>query len=47
MHTAGSGHTACPGHTEGLETERDVQVMDGDLGHGVCVHLLFILNNIR
>ena len=30
---------ACPGHTGGLGTERDVQVTDGDLGHGVCVHI--------
>ena len=34
-----SGHTACPGHRRGLGTERDVQVTDGYLGHGVCVHL--------
>ena len=38
-HTECSGHTACPGHTGGLVTECDVQVTDGDLGHGVCVHM--------
>ena len=32
-------HTACLGHSGGLGTERDVQVTDGDLGHGICVHL--------
>ena len=37
--TASSGRTACPGHTGGLGTELDVQVMDGDLGHGVHVHM--------
>ena len=30
---------ACSGHMGGLGTEWDVQVMDGDLGHGVCVHI--------
>ena len=38
-HMACSGHTACPGHTGILGTEHDVQVMDSDLGHGVCVHV--------
>ena len=33
---------ACPGHTEGLDTERDDQVTDGDLGHIVHVHLLYV-----
>jgi len=37
--TASSGHTACPGDTGGLGTELDVQVTDGDLGHGVRVHI--------
>ena len=32
---------ACTGHTGGLGTERDVQVTDGDLGHGVCVHMTY------
>ena len=27
----------CPCHMGGLGTELDVQVTDGDLGHGVCV----------
>ena len=36
-------HTACPGHTEGLGTERDVQVMDSDLGH--CIHVQ--INNLQ
>ena len=31
--------TECPGHTEDLGNERDVQVIDGDLGHGDCVHM--------
>ena len=31
---------ACQGRTGGLGNERDFQVTDGDLGHGVCVHLL-------
>ena len=30
---------ACPGHTGGQGTELDVQVMDGDLGHSVHVHI--------
>ena len=38
-HTACSGRTACPGHMGGLGTESDVQVRDGDLGHGVHVHI--------
>ena len=38
--TASSGHTACPGHMGGLGTELDIQVTGGDLGHGVCVHIL-------
>ena len=31
--------------TGGLGTERDVQVMEGDFGHGVCVYMssLFVL----
>ena len=37
--TASSGHAACPGHTGGLGTERDVQVTVGDPGYGVCVHI--------
>ena len=37
--TARSGHRACPGHTGGLGTERDIQVTDGDLGHSVCVQM--------
>ena len=37
--TAWSGHTACSGHTGGLGTDRDIQVTDSDLGHGVCVHM--------
>ena len=45
--TASSGHTACPGHTGGLGTERDVQVMDDDLGHGVCVHLINIYFSVK
>ena len=32
--------TARSGHTGGLGTERDVQVTDGDLGHGICVQIL-------
>ena len=40
-----SGHTACPGHTGGLVTKRDVQVTDGDLGHGVCFHLIDLEHN--
>ena len=34
-----SGHKGCPCHTGGLISERDVQVTDGDLGHGVCVQI--------
>ena len=40
--TASSGHTACPGHTGGLGTELDVQVMDGYLGHSVCAHMSIV-----
>ena len=42
---ARSGHTACSGQTGALGTERDVQVTDGDLGHGVRVHM-FAMTNI-
>ena len=44
---------ASPYHTGGLGTERDEQVTDGDLGHGVCVHMTIIsvhhlqLNTVR
>ena len=28
----------CPGHPGGLGTEHDVQITEGDLGHGVRFH---------
>ena len=33
---------AYPGHTGCLGTECDVQVMDGDLGHCVCINVLVV-----
>ena len=37
--TAGSGHTACPGHTRGAGYEREYWATNGGPGHGVCVHI--------
>ena len=42
----------CQGHTGGLGTERNVQVSDGDMVHGVCVQfqiaiLLVILEKAK
>ena len=45
--TALSGHMILSGHTRAIITERDVQVTDVDLGHGVCVHIFinYVLTN--
>ena len=40
---AWSGHTTYPCQTEGLGTDIDVQVKDGDQGHSDCVHFV---NNV-
>ena len=39
------GHVAAVGHTWALENAQDHQGTDGDLGHGVCIHMLGLNTN--
>jgi hypothetical protein len=41
-----TGHTAHTGHTRALDTERESQVIHGDLDHGVRVHILVEHSNV-
>ena len=39
-----SGHMAAVGHTWALGNAQDHRDMDGDLGHGVCIQMLVLLD---
>ena len=39
QHKTLTSNTAHTGHTRALDTERESQVMHGDLDHGVRVHI--------